>query len=115
MSKQPGINKDKLISWLVALVFLVVGFGGTFLDWQVLFQEGEYISSMGFFAPLLGFLGLAMLVGPSGAEEDVIANAAARRRRAQRQRLALATFLAGLVVSGVNFALMSGWIGGLAG
>ncbi len=107
--------KDILIIWLIPVAFIVIGFGGTFLDWQVFFDEGDIHPKIAFFAPLVGFLGLAMLLSPPGMPENMFESAAAARRRAQRQRWALATFLVGLVAAGVSFALMAGWMGGLAG
>ncbi len=105
----------KLLPFLLPLVFIVIGFGSTFIDWEIFFDEGVFRPRMAFFGPLAGFLGLAMLIGPAALQDNLLETAAAARRRAQRQRLALTTFLVGLVLAGVNFALMNGWIGGLAG
>ncbi len=104
----------KLAPWLLPAAFIALGFGSTFLDWQIYFNEGVFRPRLAFFAPLAGFLGLAMLIGPPGAD-GLLESAAQARRRAQRQRMALAIFLIGMAASGLNFALMNGMIGGLAG
>ena len=114
MSAQPAGNKDRLIAWLLTAAFIVVGFGASLMNWQTFFDEGKYYPKMAFFAPLIGFVGLAMLVGPSNKAEDVAGDEAARRRRILRQRLAQAVLVIGLIASGVNLALMNGWIGGLS-
>jgi hypothetical protein len=113
MSRLPGIPNEKFGLLLFGLAFIVVGFGATYLDWQIFFNEGVFRPRMAFFGPLLGFLGLAMLAGPATSEDEVMSNPSAERRRAQRQRLALFVFLAGVLLSALNFALMNGWIGGL--
>lgn len=113
-AKTPDPKKDKLVAWLLTTVFIVVGFGATLMNWQTFFDEGKYYPKMAFFAPLIGFIGLAMLLGPSNKPEDVAGDDAAARRRILRQRLAQAVVVIGLVAAGVNFALMNGWIGDLA-
>ncbi len=100
--------REHLFAWLLPLAFIVIGFGGTFLDWQVFFAAGEEHPGIAFFAPLAGFLGLAMLLSPV-VPENLLESAAAARRRERRQRLALITFLLGLVAGSVSLALMSGW------
>lgn len=107
--------KEKLFKWLAPAAFLIIGFGSTLLDWQIYFDEGEFRPRMAFFGPLLGFLGLAMLIGPAAPDEPMLESASEVRRREQRQRLALLVFLAGVAIAGLNFALMYGWLGGLAG
>lgn len=114
MNVQPANNKDKLVTWLLTAVFIVVGFGATLMDWQTYFDEGKYYPKLAFFAPLIGFVGLAMLAGPSNKAEDVAGDEAASRRRMLRQRLAQAILVIGLVAASVNLALMNGWIGDVA-
>ncbi len=106
--------KENLIAWLLPLALMVIGFGATFLDWKVFFDEGDIHPKIAFFAPLVGFLGLAMLLSPA-EPENILETVTAARRRERRQRLALITLRVGLMAGGVSFALMNGWIGGLAG
>jgi hypothetical protein len=105
--------KEKLIGWALTLAFIVIGFGGTVLNWQMIIEESKYYPKMAFIGPFIGFVGLAMLVGAPSKPADVQEDEAVTRRRTLRQRLALATVLLGLIAGGVNLALMSGWIGGL--
>jgi len=109
------MTKDKLIGWALTAAFILLGFGATLLNWQTLLDEGNYHPKMAFFGPVMGFLGLAMLVGPSALPEGMRESEAASRRRTLRQRLAITTVVIGLIAGGVNFALMNGWIGNLAG
>jgi hypothetical protein len=107
------MNKEKLTGFLIAMVLFALGFGGTLLNWQMVFDEGKYYPKMAFVGPFIGFLGLAMLVGPSTKAEEVVGDETATRRRKLRQRLALTTLAIGLIAAGLNLALMNGWIGDL--
>ena len=107
------MNKENLTVLLITLVFIALGFGVTVLNWQMALDEGKYYQMTAFIGPFIGFLGLAMLVGPPAkpaeAQEDEIAS----RHRTLRQRLAMATVAVGIIAGGVNFALMNGWIGSM--
>lgn len=109
MSEQLTTQKKINPLWL-ALGLMALGFGASVINWYSAITDNSYYISAALVMPFVGFLGLAMLVAPEAEKTGEPLAAPPSFSYKLRRNLARAIGAFGLIASGVNLALISGWL-----